>query len=97
MKLSTTQHDQQIEALADSLMQRLWCGVILPGIGVQLVLFMAFSFVLGLGNVSADDDNNADQDDDQPRAVVVASLPDEGQPPAPPLNRSWPHRQWLKR
>lgn len=82
MKLNQTMHDQQLEALADSLVERLWSRAILPGIGLQLALFVAFSFALGLASLSA-------QDQEPPAAqepsVIVASLPDEGQPPAPAI------------
>lgn len=76
MKLNQTMHDQQLEALADSLVERLWRRAILPGIGLQLALFVAFSFALGLASISA-------QDQEPP--AIVASLPDEGQPPAPAI------------
>lgn len=76
MKLNQTMHDQQLEALADSLVERLWRRAILPGIGLQLALFVAFSSALGLASLSA-------QDQEPP--VIVASLPDEGQPPAPAI------------
>lgn len=70
-------HDQQFEALANSLVRRVWRGVILPGVGLQFALFVAFSLTLSLSSLLADDD-----DDDRP-IVIVASLPDQGQPPAP--------------
>ncbi len=78
MNTNPTMQDQLLEALADSLARRLWRGVVLPGIGLQLTLFVAFSFSLGLTSLWADDD--------QP-PVVVASLPAEGQPPAPSTDK----------
>ncbi len=68
-------HDQQFEQLVHSLSRRLWRGVVLPGIGLQLMLFMAFSCVLGVAKLSADEP-----------PVVVALLPDAGLPPAPAID-----------
>lgn len=76
-------HDQQFEALADSLARRLWQSVILPGVGLQCVLLMACSWTLCATSLLADDD-----DDDDAPTVIIARFPEEGIPPAPSVEKA---------
>lgn len=71
-------HDQQFEALADSLVRRMWQSVILPGVGLQCALFLGFAWTLSGSSLLAHDDEPP-----VPSTVIIARFPEVGQPPAP--------------